>query len=162
MQYNGKKVIKHRSARFIPSDSKYEDCICDLILTYNILYVLEDEYDGKYTTHFTIPVKNITCIEKYVEEDSCGKSSGKGASSMQYLISGTVMALGGLILLPGRAANKKEIEYLRIVYYDELGKDCYLYFNGYNKNINGFIKAVQKLSFGAKCCESRSDTRSES
>lgn len=146
MEYKGKKVIKHRSARFIPSDDKYEDCICELLLTDDTLYVLESTYDGTVTTHFTIPVKSISSIEKYVESEQEESSSAtqKGSDKMAAAVGALMLSTAGSVLFPGRR-KKNSKEYLRIMFCDGFEKDWCLHFSEFTQNMNGIIQAVHKI-----------------
>lgn len=146
MEYKGKKVIKHRVARFFPSDDQYEDFICNLILTEDMLYVVEPVYDGTTTIHFHIPVRSIGCIEKYTETDpsDISGSSPKRGGFLTELVSGVIMVLAGVLVISGMQ-QKKPKEYLRIAYRDDFEEDQYLYFHELDKNMKGLIKGVQEL-----------------
>lgn len=62
-EYKGEKVIEKLKARLVPSNDSYPDCRCEILLTGQHLYVLEDNFDGTYETHFTFPVRQIIKME---------------------------------------------------------------------------------------------------
>lgn len=62
-EYKGEKVIEKLKARLVPSNDSYPDCWCEILLTGQHLYVLEDNFDGTYETHFTFPVRQIIKME---------------------------------------------------------------------------------------------------
>lgn len=64
-EYRGYPVLSTGEARMVPPDDHYPDCLCLLMLTEQRFYVLEDNYDGSYTEHFSIPrkrIKNMTIL----------------------------------------------------------------------------------------------------
>ena len=67
--YRDEPVLGTLACRLVPPDKHYPDCQCKVILTELNLYVLEDNYDGTYIEHFTIPigdVLHIKCMESVI------------------------------------------------------------------------------------------------
>ena len=131
-------MLGHLSARIIPQkNSKIPDCMCFILLTADTLYVLEDNYDGTYTTHFEIPCGHIKRVEKYKITD---EATTGGANS---LATGLALAFGGLLSLSSQKTVKPKI--FTIILHDRLDGQQHIHFNETEGNIKGFIKAFDKL-----------------
>lgn len=61
-EYRGQEVIATVETRLLPPDHNYPDCECMLVLTRQHLYVLEDNFDGTYDTHFEFVLREVDDI----------------------------------------------------------------------------------------------------
>jgi len=96
------------------------------LLTEDTLYVLEDNYDGTYTTHFEIPCGHIKRIEK-------NKTEGINA------------VLATLIEVFDGEIKEASCNILTIVLHGKEGEHQRIYFGEISGNITKFVKAFDKL-----------------
>jgi len=139
-QLAGKKILQQITARLVPPDHHYPDCICSVVMTEDAIHVLEDNYDGTNTCHFRISLDRVLAVKKYLTEDSRG-ASGKNpyVTSVHSASSNAVNRKTSFFILPGffafwtkggsqgsrRFASKT---YLRINYKNEQDKTDSLFF----------------------------------
>ena len=130
-EYKGRKVLGYLSARIMPEkNSVLPDCICVILLTADILYVLEDDYSGGAITHFAIPCSRIKRVEQYKSDP------GRLWNTVDYL-------LGGIFHALFQGAVKDDI--LLLVFHDGTEENRHLFFNEAGGSIRRFSKAFQKL-----------------
>lgn len=138
-EYRGRKILHYLSARIIPQkNSAIPDCICFILLTADTLYVLEDNYDGTYTTHFEIPCGHIERIEQYKDKDADPWGDTNRIAQALALILG-----GWLDPSSKEAVNRRGFT---IFLYGKVKDHQQIYFNETAGNIKGFIKAFNKLN----------------
>lgn len=144
-EYRGQEVIATYDARLIPPNDKYPDCKCMIVLTKQHLYVLEDNFDGTYETHFEFVMKEIDNIgiERWEDE----KPSGDQAALLsEQVVAGTLGMLAGMIVVSGGARKKKlKRDFLAISYHNMLGEKHKLYFHMSDTGVKKFIKIFHKL-----------------
>ncbi len=73
-EYRGQKVEARLSAKLVPPDKNYPDCVCELVLAEQHLYILEDNFDGSYETHFEFVLKEIDDIFQETHQPETGKT----------------------------------------------------------------------------------------
>lgn len=144
-EYRGQEVIATYDARLVPPNDKYPDCKCMIVLTKQHLYVLEDNFDGTYETHFEFVVKEIDDIgiERWEDE----KPSGDRAALLsEQVVTGTLCMLAGVIPISGGTRKRKiKREYFAISYHDMRGEKRRLYFHTNESGAKKFIKIFHKL-----------------
>lgn len=121
-EYKGEKVLAGMTARLIPPNDNYPDCMCDLLLTKYRLYVLEDNFDGTYTEHFVFSIQRLQKMEI--------KKSGEEVSGWVRLAASLLLAiisLGGAVYVPiGKKSAGSRL--FMIAYINEKGDSDVLYF----------------------------------
>ena len=144
-EYRGQKVMDTFGARLIPPNDRYPDCKCLLVLTAQHLYVLEDNYDGTYETHFEFVLREIDDI-RIEQEESDHYSENKAVSAASLIITEVVCALAGLIAVPG-GNQKRNIKkkFFVISYHDMQGEKGNIYFNMDHAGAKDFIRMFHKL-----------------
>lgn len=139
-EYRGQPIIAQLSARMEPPSDDYEDCECMLVLTDRHLYILEDNYDGDYTTHFEFMLREIDDI----------RISGKvkGLEKFRKVIIVLLKAVSGSIVVPGGSGSMSDSTWKRfeIHYHTADGIRKWLYFTEYDIRAGKFMKAFQKLT----------------
>lgn len=125
-EYKGEKVIEKLKARLVPPNSNYPDCMCEILLTGQHLYVLEDNFDGTYETHFAFPVRQIIKMET----EEIAKLSGKPEEEDKAVsIAASLMGLlGGRAAAGGRWKEKKTSAYFTITCHNGMGETERIYF----------------------------------
>ena len=143
-EYRGQKVLDTVCARLIPPNDNYPDCECLVVLTAQHLYVLEDNYDGTYETHFEFVLREIDDI-KIEQEESDQYSENKTVSAASLIITEAVCALAGLIAVPGgnQRRNIKK-KFFVISYHDMQGEKRSIYFNMDHAGAKSFVKAFYR------------------
>lgn len=113
-EYKGETVLTDLTARLMPPNDNYPDCRCELLLTKQHLYVLEDNFDGTYAEHFIFPIGQIQKLEEKRFEKTTAGRTGITASLLALL------SLGGAIV---SASGKKMTSdsLLTITYTDGMG-----------------------------------------
>lgn len=144
-EYRGQEVIATYDARLVPPNDKYPDCKCIILLTKQHLYVLEDNFDGTYETHFEFVVKEIDNIgiEQWEDEKP---SVDRAASRSEQVVTGALCMLAGVIPVSGETRKRKiKREYFAISYHDIWGAKRKIYFHMNNEGAKKFIKIFHKL-----------------
>jgi len=137
-EYRGRKILKYLSGRIMPQkNSAIPDCICFILLTADTLYVLEDNYDGTFTTHFEIPCGHIERIEEYKDKEA------DPLGGTNRIAQALALALGGILAL----SSEKPVNHrgFTIYLYGKKKDHQQIYFSETGGNIKGFIKAFNKL-----------------
>lgn len=135
-EYRGQPIIAQLSARLEPPSDDYEDCECLLVMTDQHLYILEDNYDGNYTTHFEFVLREIDDIRISGEEKGLGKLR-KVIVVLLKVISGSIIVSGAGTGSMSDSAWKR----LEIHYHTAEGIRKWLYFTEYDIRAKKFIKA---------------------
>lgn len=144
-EYRGQKIVNTYGGRLIPPNDNYPDCECLIVLTKQHLYVLEDNYDGTYETHFEFVLSEIDDV-KVEQEEKDQYSGNQGVSMATVIATEVVCALAGLIAVPGgkqRRMIKKK--YFVISYHDVQGEKNKLYFEIDRAGAKDFVKAFHKM-----------------
>lgn len=145
-EYRGQKIMDTVCGRMIPPNDNYPDCECLIVLTTQHLYVLEDNYDGTYETHFEFVLSEIDDV-RIVQEKNDQYSGNQTVSAASVVVTGVVCALAGLITAPGgnqkRTVKKK---FFVISYHDIQGEKRNIYFEMERSGAKGFVKTFHKLS----------------
>lgn len=145
-EYRGQKVMATFVGRMIPPNDSYPDCECLVVLTTQHLYVLEDNYDGTYETHFEFVLREIDDI-KIEQEESNQYTENKTVSAASLIITEAVCALAGLIAVPGGNQKRKiKKKFFVISYHDIQGGKRNIYFNMDHAGAKGFIKTFHKMN----------------
>lgn len=144
-EYRGQKIMDTFSGRMIPPNDNYPDCECLVMLTAQHLYVLEDNYDGTYETHFEFVLSEVDDV-KIVQEKNDQYSGNQTVSAASVVATGVICALAGLITVPGgnqkRTVKKK---FFVINYHDVQGEKRNIYFEMDRAGGKGFVKTFHKL-----------------
>lgn len=144
-EYRGQKIMDTFSGRMIPPNDNYPDCECLVMLTAQHLYVLEDNYDGTYETHFEFVLSEVDDV-KIVQEKNDQYSGNQTVSAASVVATGVICALAGLITVPGgnqkRTVKKK---FFVINYHDVQGEKRNIYFEMDRAGGKGFVKTLHKL-----------------
>lgn len=113
-EYKGETVLTDLTARLMPPNANYPDCMCELLLTNQHLFVLEDNFDGTYAEHFVFPIGQI----QKLEEKTFGKTTAKRTGITAFLLA--LLSLGGAIASVGRN-NMSSESLFTITYTDGMG-----------------------------------------
>ncbi len=146
--YRDEYILGVMKARLVPPDNTYPDCVCMLMLTEQHFYVLEDQYDGTYKRHFTIPIADILSLDRYTQTfseigaESFEKEPRDWRGRLSRLFKPTARArstssyyfhdLPGLaIALTQGASQRKQnaASFVRLLYRDESGVEASIFFN---------------------------------
>ncbi|MCL2545116.1 MAG: hypothetical protein FWE77_04275 [Clostridia bacterium] len=125
--YRDEPVLGTLAGRLVPPDNRYPDCRCELLLTELRLYVLEDNYDGTYTEHITLPIESVLRIDRWsqVISDSGIESVAvepRGWQRFWYRFAGPI-AVARRNPERVRSAN----EYARVLYRAQDGRETSIY-----------------------------------
>ncbi|MDE5931924.1 MAG: hypothetical protein K2H40_05500 [Lachnospiraceae bacterium] len=144
-EYRGQPIIAQLSARMEPPSDDYADCECMLVLTDQHLYILEDNYDGDYTTHFEFVLREI--------DDIRISGEAKGLGKFRKIIVALLKAVGGSIIVSdGRnGASDSAWKRFEIHYHTADGIRKWLYFTEYDIRAQKFIKAFCRLMVKDGC-----------
>ena len=141
-EYRGQKIIAVLSARLVPPDCNYPDCVCMLVLTNQHLYVLEDNFDGTYEVHFEFVLREIDGIEIETWEQASGLKGGEPPLPTFATI--LIYWFGVMFSLPAGKPNRVVKEkYVTVNYHTEQGKKEKIYFHMLD-SAKGFKKAFEK------------------
>ncbi len=144
-EYRGQEIIAQLEARIMPPNHNYPDCECELVLTKQHLYVLEDNFDGTYETHFDFVLSEIDdiAVEKWTDKRNSGSTTD---SVSNYVVSAILGLIGGMLITPSiKQDTVTQKKYLVIHYHTEQGKKESIYFNRYSSGVAGFLKRFHKL-----------------
>lgn len=143
-EYKGEKILGGMIGRLVPPAPQYPDCMCHVFLTAQYLYVLEDNFDGTFETHFTFAVRQIREIAMVKNTKPSNQSAEWTPSPVGYSVVALMGLVGGLLILPGKGRQDRAVTYLMIHYDDgsELGDR--LYFNELQTSSKGLIAAFWK------------------
>ncbi len=141
-EYRGQKIIAELSAKLVPPNNHYPDCICMLVLTSQHLYVLEDNFDGTYETHFAFVLREIDSIEIETWEQASGlKGSGEIMPTFAIIL---IYWCSIMFSLPsGKSSRVVKQKYITIKYHTEQGKKEKIYFH-IPDGAKTFIKMFEK------------------
>lgn len=140
-EYKGEKILAQLTARLVPPNVTYPDCMCELILTEQHFYALEDNFDGTYETHLQYPIAQLETMKITVETDS-KNSSGTECTALQYALTALLGLIGGTLLFYGKIREKKK--FLEITYRDGRGKIDYLFFKDLQSDAKRMVNAFTK------------------
>lgn len=138
-EYKGERIAASLTARLIPPTEQYSDSMCELILTERHLYVLEDNFNGTYETHFTFFMERIQALETEVKGGAYGK-----AALIEMIIRGALSIFKGVTFPSDKKTEDDGIRFV-ITYDDGIGKCSKLYFKDLQSNFNQFIKKYYEL-----------------
>ena len=113
-EYKGEKVLTDLTARLMPPNDNYPDCMCELLLTKQHLYVLEDNFDGTFAEHFIFPVSQI----QKLEEKTFEKTTAGRTGITVFLLA--LLSFGGALVSASRK-NMSSDSLLTITYTDGMG-----------------------------------------
>lgn len=141
-EYRGQKIIAGLSARLVPPDCNYPDCVCILVLTNQHLYVLEDNFDGTYEVHFEFVLREIDSIEVETWEQASGlKGSREMLPTFAMIL---IYWFEVMFSLPmGKTNRVVKTKYVTINYHTEQGKKEKIYFHMLD-SVKDFKKAFEK------------------
>ena len=125
-------------ARLFSCNNTHYDCPCEVIMTKNILYIQEDNFDGTFNYHFKIPLSKVKSIKKYISEN-ISDTKGKNTYTPGILTS-AVLALVGIILIPSGKQQKENNMFLKIDYQNEDNEICSIFLQNCNS------KSIKKIS----------------
>lgn len=142
-EYKGEEVVAQLSARLVPPSSDYPDCICELVMSKRHLYVLEDNYDGSWTFHFSFVLPEIDDVCQEVYAEKAEKNSGETHTNMLAAVLGNAAGIGTFFYKGQRRTGKRA--YFVICYHTEQGNAKKIYFTEYeDSRAKDFGKAFQK------------------
>lgn len=146
--YNDEYILAEMSARLVPPDDRYPDCRCAVLLTEERLYILEENYDGTYVEHISIPTGDILTIEQEAVQAEAGK--GRRSDSESRQVAGAVATMflglvgGVLAYSAGGGRGHRATPYLRVIYRDETGAERRLYCRDCAGSVKRMGKALAK------------------
>lgn len=141
-EYRGQKIIAGLSARLVPPDRNYPDCVCMLVLTNQHLYVLEDNFDGTYEVHFEFVLREIDSIEIETWEQASGLKGGE--TPLPIFAEVLVYWFSIMFSMPAGGRNRVvKKRYVTVNYHTEQGKKEKIYFHMLD-SAKGFKKAFEK------------------
>lgn len=143
-EYRGQDVVAIVETRLLPPDHNYPDCECILLLTKQHLYVLEDNFDGTYDTHFDFVLQEIDDIV-IQKETSTTSSEGSSGSVLTEVATEVVGFLSGMIILPRAKESRVKRKYIVIRYHDVQGQKREIYFTKCPPKAESFIKSFHKI-----------------
>jgi len=138
--YRDEPVLAALNGRLVPPDERYPDCECEVILTELNFFVVEDNYNGTHTEHFTIPIGDVLCIEG-VEEvvlDSGAIShrpEARGLWRILRTVGSVLSAFGDDAYLPSK--------FVRVRYRADDGREVPLFFSEAG-NPSSLSRALEK------------------
>lgn len=141
-EYRGQKIIAGLTARLMPPNHNYPDCICTLVLTNQHLYVLEDNFDGTYEVHFEFVLREIDSIEIETWEQASGLR-GNGVSLPTFA---TILVYWFSVMFSLPCGEQKRVvkkKYVTLNYHTEQGKKEKIFFQMLD-SAKGFKKAFDK------------------
>ena len=141
-EYKGETVLTDLTARLMPPNDNYPDCMCELLLTKQHLYVLEDNFDDTYAEHFAFPIGQI----QKLEEKTFGKTTA-GRTGITAVLS-TLLSLGGAIVSAGRN-NMASESLLTITYTDGMGGSKALCFHELESRATVMESVFKQLKTGS-------------
>lgn len=118
----------------------YPDCQCIIVLTRHHLYVLENNFDGTYETHFEFVISEIDAVEEQTYADNSKVNIGMPSEDLMAVLS-SILGIG--IGIPGVSRVSKK-RYMVIHYHNELGNKERIYFTEYS-GVRSFIKEFNKV-----------------
>lgn len=141
-EYRGQNIIAELSAKLVPPNNNYPDCVCMLVLTNQHLYVLEDNFDGTYETHFAFVLKEIDSIGMETwEQASSLKDRQENMSTFAVILTYWCSVM---FSMPGRKTDRVvKNRYITIHYHTEQGKKEKIYFH-MPDGAKSFIKVFEK------------------
>ena len=141
-EYRGQKIIAGLSARLVPPDRNYPDCVCMLVLTNQHLYVLEDNFDGTYEVHFEFVLREIDSIEIETWEQASGL---KGGETPVPTFAGVLVYCFAVMLSLPTGEPKRAVKemYVTVNYHTEQGKKEKIFFHMMD-SAKRFKKAFEK------------------
>lgn len=144
-EYRGQTIIAAYHARMIPPTDNYPDCECEIVLTTQHLYVLEDNYDGTYETHFEFVIREIDNIE--IEQEKADIYSGdQSVSASTQILTAMIGLLAGALPTGGGNQHKKvKRKFFVIRYHDMQGDKSSIYFHLEGRGAKEFIRAFHKM-----------------
>lgn len=144
-EYRGQKIVDTFCGRMIPPNDNYPDCECLVVLTAQHLYVLEDNYDGTYETHFAFVLGEIDDI-KIVQEENEQHSGNQPVSLANAVITEVICAVAGMMVVPtGNRTRRIKKKFFVISYHDVQGEKNSLYFEINQTGAKGFVKSFHKM-----------------
>lgn len=145
-EYRGQNVIAQLEARLVPPNKNYPDCECILVLTNQHLYVLEDNFDGSYETHFEFVLREIDAIDIERVSYNLNLKGNAGNQTGSYIISAVLGLIGGVLVMPDESQNRTmRSKYIVICYHTVQGEKEKIYFNMPSFGTSGFLKAFRKI-----------------
>jgi len=143
--YEGKKILSHMSARLVPPDKTYPDAICDVIMTEEILYVIEDNFDNTFKHHFEIPLERIVSVCKYTSENPKARDNDNYTPSQVVT---AILATLGIILISLKGRKEAGKLYLKVAYKNADDEIKSVFFENCS-NIKGMVKAYSRIMKGS-------------
>jgi len=110
--------------------------MCDILLTEDILYVLEHVW-GEDTTHFEIPCNHIERIAK-----CSGSGERKRGSALSPIVGGLV---GYLMSASNDSSGGADDLFMILLHPNRNGSQRAIYFNETQGSLKGFIKAFERI-----------------
>lgn len=143
--YNDEPLLAAAAGRMIPSDNRYPECECQLVLTEENLHVLEDHLDGTFTPHFVIPLPALLTLGNYAQEvgraGAQAASEGDAVHAVAAMVAG---ALTGMYAYSGRkGAGARATNHLRVSYREGEEKHV-LFFECPPRYVTRMEKALRK------------------
>ena len=145
-QYEGKEILSFITARLVPPYHNYPDAECSVIMTEDSFNVLEDNYDGTFTCHFMIPLKNTMSVKKYTTEIQ------RNSVNNPYAIPQSSIANVPFLRRTDSELDRRNTyqmkfykTYLEVYYVDKKGKVEVIFFENCNK-IRCMVNAFNKYS----------------
>lgn len=142
-EYRGQEVIATVETRLLPPDHNYPDCECMLVLTRQHLYVLEDNFDGTYDTHFEFVLREVDDIVIQKETSTVYADGGTG-SLLTEVFTEVVGFLSGMIMIPRAKESRVKRKYIVIRYHDMQGEKREIYFTQCPPKAESFVKSFHK------------------
>lgn len=140
-EYKGEKILGKLTARLVPPNNQYPDCMCELLITEQHLYVLEDNFNDTYDMHFCFSLTQIESLDT-VEIESKG-SQKKQMSTIEYLLTAFLGAIGGMVITPRQNKKSADLIFFAVTYKNGMGDHEKLYFKELQMSSKNFKKTFQ-------------------
>lgn len=138
--YKGRKILKHWALRPMDPEKIIPDCICYFTFTDDYhLYLLEDDYNGEYTEHLSIPIEQILDIDQEEFNSSDEEKETSNSNAATNIVTTFLAAFGGVLVVPGNK-KKRTKKYLRLCYVDEFNDKKLFYFDDCQNDLKSIVK----------------------
>ncbi len=141
-KYRQEKVLAQLTARLVPPNNSYPDCMCEVLMTDRHLYVLEDNYDDTYKEHFALTIGQIKQMETRVDSNE-RDVPGSDYTALQAAVVSFLGALAGFQVFLGSGKAKTRVKLLIVTYIDGEGKEDRLFFRDMECSEKPLKKAYQ-------------------
>ena len=137
--FENEKVLCQITGRLVPSNRSYPDAVCNVVITERFLDVVEDNFDGSYTRHFSIPLEKVVTVEKYTESRA---RDGQELNALSQIL-GVTFSIFGFLEFSNKSGKEIKKPYLMIEFINQANKSEYVFFEDCS-SINNMVKTFNK------------------